>query len=176
MPLPGRFASARLVMRPGRADDAAALHTIWSDSAAMTWWTHPPLETLAESRAKLADNLARDDWHNWMITLADGDNAAIGNLAVYEKRQGGVFEIAYAIVPGQWGRGYATEAAGALTDLLFARGARRVCADTDPDNTASNALLARLGFTQEARLRAEWETHIGIRDSLIWGILPGERR
>ena len=31
-----------------------------------------------------------------------------------------------------------------------------------------------LGFTLEARLRAEWETHIGVRDSLIWGLLEDE--
>ena len=47
-------------------------------------------------------------------------------------------------------------------------------ADTDPENDASNALLKDLGFTLEGRLRGEWETHIGVRDSFIWGLLAEE--
>jgi RimJ/RimL family protein N-acetyltransferase len=75
-----------------------------------------------------------------------------------------------------WGRGIATEAVAALIDELFAEGQRRLFADTDPDNVASIALVERLGFKREALLRAEWETHIGVRDSLIFGILADEWR
>ena len=39
---------------------------------------------------------------------------------------------------------------------------------------ASNRLLEGLGFTLEGRLRGEWETHIGVRDSYIWGLLAAE--
>jgi [ribosomal protein S5]-alanine N-acetyltransferase len=73
-----------------------------------------------------------------------------------------------------WGRGIVTEAVTALVDLLFAEGQRRVFADTDPDNIASIRVAERLGFTLEARLRGEWETHIGVRDSLIFGMLRDE--
>jgi RimJ/RimL family protein N-acetyltransferase len=61
-----------------------------------------------------------------------------------------------------------------LDHLFGAEGRRRVFADTDPDNMASRRLLERLGFTLEGRLRAEWETHIGVRDSLIYGLLREE--
>ena len=63
-----------------------------------------------------------------------------------------------------------------MIDLLFAEGQRRIFADTDPDNAPSIAVVERLGFTLEARLRAEWETHIGVRDSLIFGLLEDEWR
>ena len=53
---------------------------------------------------------------------------------------------------------------------------RRLYADTDPDNAASNRLLESLGFTLEGRLREQWTTHIGRRDSLIWGLLHREWR
>ncbi len=33
-----------------------------------------------------------------------------------------------------------------------------------------------IGFQREGHLRAEWETHIGIRDSLIFGMLAAEWR
>jgi ribosomal-protein-alanine N-acetyltransferase len=72
------------------------------------------------------------------------------------------------------GSGYARDAVALLIDNLFAKGERRVFADTDPDNRASIALLTALGFILEGQLRAEWQTHIGIRDSLIYGLLAEE--
>ena len=55
-------------------------------------------------------------------------------------------------------------------------GARRITADIDPDNQASIRVFERLGFTLEARLRGEWEMHIGVRDSLIYGLLRDDPR
>jgi [ribosomal protein S5]-alanine N-acetyltransferase len=105
-----------------------------------------------------------------------GDDRAIGTCASHEKRQGKVTEIGYALGRSHWGHGYAREAVSAVIDRLFDEGQRRVFADTDPQNSASIALLETLGFTREARLRAEWETHIGVRDSLIFGLLRHEWR
>lgn len=173
---PPMMESARLRMRPMALDDAEALHAIYSDEAAMTWWSHAPHATLDQTREKVARNLAAEDWRAWAITLG-GDDTAIGTLAVHEKRQGGVFEIGYSLVPVHWRGGLASEAVARLLDLLFREeGARRVFADADPDNMASNALLTRLGFTLEGRLRGEWETHLGVRDSFIWGLLATEWR
>jgi len=61
-----------------------------------------------------------------------------------------------------------------LISQLFGEGQRRVFADVDPDNRGSIKLLETLGFKLEGRLRAEWEMHIGIRDSLIYGLLVNE--
>jgi ribosomal-protein-alanine N-acetyltransferase len=61
-----------------------------------------------------------------------------------------------------------------IDHLFVTERQRRVFADTDPDNVRSNALLKALGFTLEGRLRAEWETHIGVRDTFLWGLLATE--
>jgi RimJ/RimL family protein N-acetyltransferase len=59
----------------------------------------------------------------------------------------GMVEIAYGIEPDQRGRGYATEAASALTRFAFAAGrVRLVRAHTKPDNPASERVLAKCGF------------------------------
>jgi len=73
-----------------------------------------------------------------------------------------------------WGGGIAAEAVGVVIDRIFAEGQRRVFADTDPDNRPSRALLERLGFRLEGLLRAEWETHIGVRDTTLYGLLADE--
>lgn len=82
-----------------------------------------------------------------------------------------MIEIGYLIAREELGQGYGREAVAILIDDLFAQGQRRIVADVDPENRASVALLTALGFRLEGRLRAEWETHIGIRDSLIYGLL-----
>ena len=164
----------RLVCRPATAADADALHAIYADARAMRWWSHAPHTAVEQTRARHAGNLSAADWRMWAITLA-GDDRAIGTLTAHEKRQGGVAEIGYSLVRAHWGKGLAREAVGALLDRLFAvEGYRRAFADTDPDNAASNRLLDALGFQCEGHLRGEWDTHIGIRDSLIWGLLRHE--
>ena len=70
----------------------------------------------------------------------------------------------------------AAEAVTRVIDQLFAEGQRRVFADTDPDNVASRRLLERLGFRLEGMLRGEWETHIGVRDTALYGLLREEWR
>ena len=163
----------RLVIRQLRVDDADALHAMYSDVEANIYGTHPATTSIEETREQMVERVADTSWRGWAITLK-GSDTAIGNVASYEKRQGRVTEIGYMLSRSHWGHGYATEAVAAMIDLLFSEGQRRVFADTDPDNAPSIAVVERLGFTLEATLRAEWETHIGVRDSMIWGLLEDE--
>lgn len=167
------FESERLLMRPQSADDVEALHEAYHDADLMTWWSSPPHATLEETRAYLWDRTMPSEWRGWvMVERASG--AVIGTLAAGAKGRAGVSEIGYLLTRRFWGKGFAREGVSRLIDLLFAEGNRRVWADVDPDNAASNRLLEALGFTLEGRLRAYWETHIGVRDSLIWGLLRDE--
>ena len=165
----------RLRLRGLTIDDADALFPALSDAELMTWWSSAPHKNVEETRAYFAPRLDRAGWRCWAITLRD-DDTAIGWVAAGEKRQGGVTEIGYLLSRDHWGRGIAAEAVSAVIDRLFAEGQRRVFADTDPENTASLALLERLGFKREGYLRGEWETHIGVRDSVILGLLKDEWR
>lgn len=167
------FDSARLHLRPMRLDDAEALHLAFSDEDLMRWWSSGPHADVAETRAYLAPRLQPGEWRNWTITLA-GDDRAIGTLSAGAKKPG-VSEIGYVLARSAWGRGYAQEATARLIDrLVREEGQRRICADTDPDNLPSNRLLESLGFEREGYLRQEWETHIGVRDSYIWGLLADD--
>lgn len=172
---PPAMDTERLSLRPLRIGDADALHPVYSDVAAQTYAAGPATATLAETRKRVAQSVADKHWRSWAIRF-QGDDQPVGAIACCEERQGKVTEIGYMLNRAFWGRGIATEAATALIDLLFAEGQRRVFADTDPDNAASIRVVERLGFTLEARLRADWETHIGVRDSLIFGLLADEWR
>ncbi len=164
--------TTRLRLRQRTADDADALFPSFADADLMTYWSHGPHDSVEQTRAKFAEPF--DLWRGWAITLK-GDDTAIGFVATGEKRQGNVSEIGYMLARAQWGGGIAREAVGAVLDQLFrVEQQRRVFADTDPDNAPSNALLTKLGFTLEGRLRAEWETHLGVRDTFLWGLLADE--
>jgi RimJ/RimL family protein N-acetyltransferase len=164
----------RLVLRAIRADDAASLHVALSDEALMTWWSSGPHADLSESEDYVAINARQENGYRcWAITAQD--DVALGWVILIEKRSG-VQELGYILRRDSWGRGYASEAAAAVIDYAFeALDTRRVFADVDPDNAASIELLKRLHFVAEGHLRDEWETHIGLRDSLIFGLLPRDR-
>ncbi|WP_206244164.1 GNAT family N-acetyltransferase [Novosphingobium terrae] len=161
----------RVALRPRLASDAEALFPTMSDPEMMRWWSRAPFETVEELHAYFAPDDG-SSWRSWAIVRA-GDDQAIGFVASGQKREG-VAEIGYLLAKDAQGRGYAREALTLLIHQLFAEGQRRIFADVDPDNQPSIALLNALGFTREGCLRAEWSTHIGLRDSLIYGLLAEE--
>lgn len=161
----------RLRLRPRTVDDAEALHAIYSDAELMHWWSHGPFDSVEQTRERFAQ--VAPEWRCWTITRKS-DGAALGFVAAGEKRQGNVTEIGYALARAYWGKGFAAEAVSCVIDRIFAEGQRRVFADTDPENVQSRGLLERLGFKLEGLLRAEWETHIGVRDTTLYGLLREE--
>lgn len=167
-PEPG---TKRLSVRRCKVEDAEALFEILSDVEVMRFWSGPPHRSIDETRAHI-HAMADSGWQHWVFAKSPG-GTAIGTLATTERRTG-VAEIGYLLARKHWSNGYATEAVTWLIDLLFSEGSRRICADTDPDNEASNRLLAKLAFKNEGHLREEWLTHIGTRDSFVWGLLRND--
>lgn len=167
-----RLQTERLILRPVVVEDAEAMHHFFSDEQAMRWWSSGPHQTLEETRAYVGENARQDIRLTWAITEDGGE--ALGWVALIPQREG-VTEIGYNLRRACWGKGYGREAVARIIDHAFGEmGYRRICADTDPDNAASNALLEKLGFRREGYLREEWKTHIGVRDSIIWGLLRRE--
>ncbi|MAF60400.1 MULTISPECIES: GNAT family N-acetyltransferase [Pseudomonadota] len=166
--------SDRLTLRQVRVSDAEALFEILSDDELMTWWAFGPHRSVEETRAMLEPVAAEDaSWRSWAITRT-GEDIALGWVNAHQRREN-VSEIGYILARSAWGQGIAREAVGRVLDqLLVAEGQRRVFADTDPDNRFSIGLLQKLGFQLEGHLRAEWETHIGVRDTLLFGLLRDE--
>lgn len=164
--------SERLVLRQIRTDDAEALFEVLSDEDLMTWWSSGPHRSVEETHAYL-EPAAAGEWRSWAITRA-GDDTALGWVNAHDRREN-VCELGYILARSCWGQGVAREAVAMVLDqLLITEGQRRVFADADPENLHSISLLTSMGFVQEGHLRAEWETHIGVRDSLIFGLLKDE--
>jgi RimJ/RimL family protein N-acetyltransferase len=162
----------RLVLRPLVPEDARDAYRFLSNEQVMRYWSSGPHTDIAETERYIVGNCTGGSHESWAITETGGP--AIGWVNLGERRPG-VYETGYILSADYWGRGLAREALGAGLEYVFGTfGARRIFADTDPENMASIKMLEGMGFTREGLLRSEWETHIGIRDSLIFGILRDE--
>ncbi len=105
---------------------------------------------------------AYEGWGWWLI-LHRAERTLIGEVSFREPPDGtGTVEIGYGVVPAYRGRGYATEAAGAVLDWALRQpGVARVIAACLRDNLASRRVLEKLGMRQVATDGAllVWERH-----------------
>jgi RimJ/RimL family protein N-acetyltransferase len=146
--------TARLRIRPWTQEDLASFHRIWGDPEVI-WWG--PTADLVESRRTLGEIMERSrslpDGFGWAAVVAEED-AVVGNVML-QPSPGAPddVEIGWHFAREQWGKGYATEAAGALLAHGFTRlGLPRIVAPIVPDNQRSRALARRLGMRPGQRV------------------------
>lgn len=158
-----------LVLRPLTIADADALFAAHSDPEVHQYWSSAPHKTVGETAAYIEETLSMKGARVWAITEAGGE--ALGRVALFEIRDG-VGEFGLLLRREAQGRGLASKALAAIEAYAFEQlGMHRLCADADPDNSASISLFLRAGFQREGLQRAAWKTHFGLRDSVLLGKL-----
>jgi RimJ/RimL family protein N-acetyltransferase len=170
----------RLLIRPYRESDYDALLKMQSREDVTRYLLYGP-KSPAEVRESLALRMALQplDTDGQAVTLAVELRATgqhLGDITLFmvstEHRKG---EIGFVFHPDFQGQGYAAEAARAVLAAGFERlGMHRIEGRCDARNTASAALLKRLGLRQEAHfvrnefLKGEWT------DELVFAVLEDE--
>jgi RimJ/RimL family protein N-acetyltransferase len=156
----------RLRLRRLRASDEPSLVTLDRDPEVMRYVGSPagvrsPDETTARVRQRIleSDRGDHEPLGFWRIEGRD-DEAFLGLGALLRMPESGPgpadVEVAYRLARAAWGRGIATEAAGALVAHgLRTVGLPRLVAVTYPENRASQGVLDKLGF--ERRGLAEYK-------------------
>lgn len=153
----------RLLLREFHVDDLVPLLSFHGDADAVRYVPYPPrdrptMRSVLE-RKMTNTSLARDGDLLELAVVRVQDQALIGDvLLALRSIEHQTVEVGYIFSPARSRQGYATEAVRRLLDLAFTEfDARRVVARVDARNTASRALLARLGLRQEAHLiENEW--------------------
>ncbi len=98
-------------------------------------------------------------WSPRLKGLLGMDNAD-GGLATLE------LELGYALASDQRGRGYATEAVGALVEYAFRElQVRRLVVGTGRSNAGSIALMRRIGMRTAGNPVAEWPEVVGVLEN-----------
>ena len=164
-----RIETERLVLRPWRENDAAALYRYASDpevGPSAGWAPHTSVE---DSLNVLRTILMNE--RTWAITVKPSDESvgSIGIFPGHNERQNGEYEIGYWIAKPFWGKGYVPEAVRALMSLYFSFGAERLwCAHAD-FNDRSRRVIEKVGF--HYRFTAPWESSLGdVRNSLYYAL------
>ena len=156
---PTRLETPAFVLRAWSLADAPLLRRALDESEAhLRAWTpwvvdgREPGLTLEQRLASHADDWAAGRAWVWGIFTVDG-GAVLGGCGLYARIGAGALEVGYWLASTATGRGIATAAARALTDVAFAMpGVHRVEMRIVPGNVRSLAVPRRLGFTQEATI------------------------
>jgi RimJ/RimL family protein N-acetyltransferase len=155
--------TARLRLRTVAQDDAAFYLGLVNDPDFITNIGDRGIRTLDAARDALVSGpmlmyVARG--HSLYIVERLADGAPIGMCGLIKRDTLDDVDIGYAMLPAYRGQGYCGEAAAAV--FSYARdtlGLRRLLAICSPANTASNALLQKIG------LRFDRVVHLAPEDS-----------
>lgn len=138
--------TARLLLRPGWAEDAPALAAAIGDERIVrNLATAPWPYRLRDAEAFLAQ--PRDPVLPSFLIFerTDAEPRLLGSCGL-GRRASGAVELGYWVARRFWGRGVATEASRALLDIAHMLRLPRLQASHFLDNPASGRVLEKLGF------------------------------
>ncbi|HEX5324870.1 MAG TPA: GNAT family N-acetyltransferase [Capsulimonadaceae bacterium] len=179
-PIPDELAGERVLVRPLRPGDGAAIWEAVDESREhlrpwMPWVEKHVTPEHSEDVARRAHGrwILREDLMVGIFDLATGRYLGGSGLHRIEWDIPS-FEIGYWIRVSEEGKGYVSEAVKLLCGLAFEHlFANRVFIKCDSNNTRSAAVPKRLGFVHEATLRNAGKTPTGeLRDTMIFAMTP----
>lgn len=174
---PERMETDRLVVRRQQPDDASALARAVGDNLdhLRPWmpWATPESATEQAQRDRLSDPAGWDagtDCGYVIWTTGGSDEATFVGCCGLHRRVGpGAIEIGYWIHKDLVGRGYATEAAGALTQAAWTMSdIDRVEIRCDEANARSAAVPPKLGYRLDRIVDDEVKAPGEVGRTLVW--------
>jgi RimJ/RimL family protein N-acetyltransferase len=149
----------RLFLRQLDLEDADSLLEVLGDRDAMRHYPRPFDRARVLAWIEWAQRSYDEHGFGLWAVIRREDGRFLGDCGpMLQPVEGGVMpEVGYHIVPVEQGRGYATEAARACVDWVFANTVYdRVCSIVGPDNAPSRAVAAKV----HASMREfTWEKH-----------------
>ena len=180
MPLPAidSVVSPRTTLREVQASDLPDLMEVNGDPEVTQFLPYATWQSLADASAWLErmKNLMATGSASQLVIVRNADKKVIGTALLFKfEESSNRLELGYALGRAYWKQGYAAEALRALLANVFtAMHVRRVEAEVNPDNIASNALLRSLGFSHEGYLRERWVAKGATYGVNIYGLLASE--
>jgi RimJ/RimL family protein N-acetyltransferase len=174
--------TTRLVLRRLRLDDAEAMHAYRSIPEVTSFFPadHLTVETTLAFLEPLvaAEPTTPSTWLALAITLRS-TGQMIGDIGLrFPEKETWQCELGVSLDPAFQRQGYASEAMLALMGYAFeVLKKHRLFASIDPRNTASVALVERIGMRREAHFRSSiwWKDREWV-DDLIYAMLEDEWR
>ena len=168
----------RLTLRTHTEGDLEALLAYYQDpEVARYLLVHPWTEEYGRQElARLVERTSLNAPSRALALAVEHEGRVIGDVALWATNETGAMgEIGWVFHPGVAGRGFASEAAGALLEIGFGRyGMHRISAQLDARNAASAALCERIGMRLEASHRQDYWSKGEWTDSLVYAALASD--
>ncbi|MDJ0455742.1 GNAT family protein [Arthrobacter sp. NQ7] len=170
----------RLVLRRFEGGDLDAFHAYHSLPETARFLPGPA-KTYTQSMERVGHyaNFVFEKEGDWVALAieAAGEPGLQGEVVLKWLPGRGQGEVGWTLAPAARGKGYGTEAAGAVLRLGFEElGLHRIEARLDELNVASASLCGRLGMRLEARHVDKWHYKGQWATELIYAILADEWR
>lgn len=164
----------RLRLQPLTESDTEAVFPLMDDAEVMAYWDIPEIDDpdlVAQIVGGQVAAMAEGTAMHWSILRLE-DSAFVGTCDLSEiDRRHKRAEVGFMLGRDTWGHGYALEAMRAVIGFAATNGLRRLTARTHLGNRSSEALLEKLGFTEEGLLRGHVLRDTERRDCRLWGLL-----
>lgn len=166
----------RLILRELVEDDAQAILNCFSNEDVLRYYGQNRLTDLEQVKniiRNFSNSYKEKRGIKWGIQIKETEGI-IGTIGFHDwssehKRA----EIAYALLPEHWGKGYATEAVKKVTTYGFHElNLTRIGAVVFTENQASHVLLTKLGFQKEGVLRNYMYQNNVAYDTNVYSLLP----
>jgi len=180
MPIPtiDPVVTQRTTLREVHTDDLQDLMEVNGDPEVTQFLPYATWQSLEDASAWLERmrKLIATGSARQLVIVRNVDNKVIGTALLFKfEESSNRLELGYALGRAYWKQGYAAEALRALLSNAFTGlRIRRVEAEVNPNNIASNALLRSLGFSQEGYLRERWVAKGATYGVNIYGLLASE--
>lgn len=150
MPSDQTITTDRLFLTPFAPEHTDALFSMNSNPEVMRYLGD--LQTRKETEEGIARVQARWDTlgYAWWTILLKGTDTIIGSACLQNlaHKENAPLEIGWRLMTAHHGKGYATEAGQAAMNFGFDQiGVEYICSVADPENTASQKVMQRLGMS-----------------------------
>ena len=162
-----------VTLREFRSDDAADTLAIIGDDRVTHWLSFDSRDMTAaqamiDGAVQRAQHEPRTEYY-LAVTTDDDELVGFVRLAFAGVKAA---KLGYAIRADRWGQGYGTDAARLMIAFGFEDlGLHRISAAIGPDNTASIAVVEKLGMRYEGCIRDHVFTNGAWRDSRLYAVL-----
>lgn len=141
----------RLHIKPLKASDAVAAFPKLQDDDLYRWISlikPRSVNSLAEDWRRIESRTSPDQKEIWLAWFVSSkfDNSPVGSIDVSIDEDGVAVNFGYYFFVSEWGKGYGTEATSAVIQHLQKHQVKKFIATVTVGNTASVAVLKKLGF------------------------------
>lgn len=179
IPFPS-LADEEILLRPWREADIVHQLAAFSDPVFLQHSDWAPTNRAEAQRQLLEQEQLRVQGGaiNFAIVGVTDPGTMLGGISVnHIDQEQGRASLGYWLAPAVRGRGVASRAVRLVADWVFQTvRLARLEITCGPDNAGSQQVARRTGFTREGLLRSHMTLKGGRRDTVVFGLLPGELR